>query len=458
MNFVTKLRFIAAVWLGKTVFWLSRLMGKNGTTLPGALALKLSPQLIGYLARQLPKGTVIVTGTNGKTTTANMLAAIFAKTNLNLTFNQAGANLITGVATAFLNSSDWSGSIKTEMAVLEVDEATVSKVAPQVMPHTVIITNFFRDQLDRYGELDKTVWLVKETVLDNLPKAKLILNADDPLVAQIGVGRTNVVYYGVSANEYGTAQSNQAREARHCSFCGYTYVYDFYHYGQLGIYRCPKCGFKRPAPQVLAEEVGLHDLEGISFKVGATDFYLQHQGFYNVYNALAAIAAAENMGIDDQTIKTALQEFKPQAGRMEQFAVGTNRITLSLVKNPTGLNEVIRAMVQGNKQLDLLIAINDNAADGRDISWLWDVDFELLQGRIDHVICAGTRAEDMAVRLKYAGIATDKLAIIKDLNQALASLTERQHSEQGIYVLPTYTALFPLRDALSKLRSKAYAT
>lgn len=458
MKLTATLRFLISLWIGKTVFFVSRLTGKKGTTLPGALALKVFPDLTGRLAKQLPQGTIMVTGTNGKTTTSNMLAQVLTTKGLKLTFNRAGANLVTGVTTAFLNSCNWNGRMSTDLALLEVDEATVAKVVSAVRPHTVVITNFFRDQLDRYGELDKTVALVKDSMHKYLPKARLVLNADDPLVAQIGAGRENVVYYGVSSSPYSSVESTQAREAKYCSICGHTYDYELYHYGQLGIYHCPNCGFKRPDPLVLAQGVKLNGIEGSSFRLGDVEINLQHQGFYNIYNALAASAAALSMRVDTETVKHGLEEFAPQAGRMEQFSISETRITLCLVKNPTGFNEVIRAMVQGDKPMGLLIAINDNAADGRDISWLWDVDFESLQGKVDFAVCCGIRAEEIAVRLKYAGIGHEKLIMIKDLSKALNFLVDTVRMDQGVYVLPTYTALFPMRELMGNLRRKAYAS
>jgi len=458
MKLFNTLRFLLAIWVGKTVFFVSRLAGKKGTTLPGALALRVYPALIGWMAKQLPRGCVMVTGTNGKTTTSNMLAEVLVKSGLKLTFNRAGANLITGVTTAFLNSVTWDGRIRTDLALLEVDEATVIKVVPAVRPHTVVITNFFRDQLDRYGELDKTVSLVKDSIYKYLPDARLVLNADDPLVAQIGVGWQDVLYYGAATSSLSSKQSVQAREAKYCSFCGHTYVYELYHYGQLGIYRCPNCDFKRPDPEILAEGIELNGIDGSKFTFRDTEIQLQLQGFYNVYNALAAAAAALSLGVDQSTIKQGLEQFSPQAGRMERFKLGEDFLTLNLVKNPTGFNEVIRAMVQGGRPLCILIAINDNAADGRDISWLWDVDFEVLRDPAQSVVCAGTRAEEMAVRLKYAGLDPERLLVVKELGQALDVFDRQVRSGQGAYVLPTYTALFPLRELMGALRRKGYAS
>ncbi len=458
MGLSTKMRFIFGLWMGKFVFIVMRLAGKQGTTLPGSIALKICPAMVAYLAKQLPQGVIIVTGTNGKTTTSNMLANILVRAGYKLTFNQAGSNLITGITTVFLNSSSWMGKIKTDLALLEVDEATIVKVVPLVKAHTVVVTNFFRDQLDRYGELDKTVAMVRDTITRFLPETTMILNADDPLVAQMGTQMQKAIYYGVAPNRYSSITSVQAREAKFCSLCGGEYAYQLYHYGQLGIYSCPNCGFQRPQPEILATEVELKGTMGAEFCLGTTKIELKHQGFYNVYNALAAAAAAISLGVSPSTIGQALQDFAPQAGRMEQFAYGDSPITLSLVKNPTGFNEVIRAMVQTDRQLGLLIAINDNAADGRDISWLWDVDFEQLAGQVHWVVCSGVRAEDMAVRLKYAGIEAERLVVVKTLSGALQAALDRIKPDEGIYVLPTYTALFPMRDLLTKVRRYSHAS
>jgi lipid II isoglutaminyl synthase (glutamine-hydrolysing) len=458
MRLGSKLLFILALWLGKIVYILSRMAGKQGTTLPGSIALKLCPDLIAHLAGQLAHGTIIVTGTNGKTTTSNMLASILRKAGYRLTFNQAGSNLITGITTVFLNSSNWLGRIQTDLALLEVDEATIVKIAPLIKAHTVLVTNFFRDQLDRYGELDKTVGMVRDSIANHLPEATMILNADDPLVAQMGTRMQKVVYYGVASNKYSSFTSEQAREAKFCSFCGGEYEYQLYHYGQLGIYACPNCDFKRPEPEILATDIDLKGIDGIEFRLGNTKIELKHQGFYNVYNALAAGAVALNLQVNPSVLSEALADFAPQAGRMEQFAYANSQITLSLVKNPTGFNEVIRAMVQTDRALGLLIAINDNAADGRDISWLWDVDFEKLVGQAQWVVCSGSRAEDMAVRLKYAGLQSSIIIVNKDLPGALQEVLGRIQAEQAVYVLPTYTALFPIRDLLSKVRSHVYAS
>lgn len=443
-------RFWGALWAGKKIALLLRLLGKKGTTLPGRVALIIHPQIIRDLAAEYRDGIVIVTGTNGKTTTANLLAQILKTSGRKFAFNQAGANLVTGITGAFLLNSSWLGKSKVHLALLEVDEATVPKFCEQVTPQMAIVTNFFRDQLDRYGELDTTVKLVK----NSLPaETDLILNADDPLVAQFGIGRKQTLYFGVDQTPDSKTESTETREARFCPQCGAPLEYRLFHYGQLGIYRCPECDFERPRIQVLAEDVHPEEFD-LKFRVGVTEYTLALQGYYNLYNALAAITAAKRLGIRDQEIERGIRQFIPQAGRMERFDLPGGKITLTLVKNPTGFNQVLQTVFNTEgKQVRLLIIINDLAADGRDISWLWDVQFEILGEHIDQIqqiICSGLRAEDMALRLKYAGVPVEKLKIEHTLETAVEQLQAVGTGEESTFIFPTYTALFPVREILDK--------
>jgi len=440
-------RFWLALWAGKIISTILKLLGKKGTTFPGKIALGIDPQLMGQLSRGYTEGIIMVTGTNGKTTTANLLAQILKAAGKTFAFNQAGANLVTGITGAMLGTTGWSGKAKAKMALFEVDEATVPKFCQQVTPQVAIITNFFRDQLDRYGELDTTIKLVR----DALPgETHLILNADDPLVAQFGRERINTLYYGVERTPESKAYSTETREARFCPQCGKELVYSLYHYGQLGIYECP-CGYKRPTPPVLAQEVEAVE-SGINFRVDTTNYSIALQGYYNLYNALGALTAAKRLGIKDREIQKGLQSFIPQAGRMERFNLPEGKVTLTLVKNPTGFNQVLRTVLSYREHpLRLFIGINDLAADGRDISWLWDVDFELLgqeEKRIQRIVCTGLRAEDMAVRLKYAGVPVERIMLEHDLGKALAKVVENLTGQEEVFILPTYTLLFPVRDLL----------
>lgn len=446
-----KFRFWFALWLGKIVGLIMRGLGKKGTTFPGFIAHKIYPDIIKFLALSFKEGTVIITGTNGKTTTNNLLASILKTAGLEVAFNREGANMLTGITGTLLQNTSFLGKGKADILLLEVDEATVPGLCEQLTPRLAVVTNFFRDQLDRYGELDTTIKLVK----DALPSdTMLILNADDPLVAQIGIGKTAVYYYGVRSLPSSKAESDETREGKYCATCGHELTYTLFHYGQLGIYNCLFCDFKRPDPYI--EAVDVHQGEqGISFQVDG-EYNIPLLGSYNLYNALAAFGAADCLNITREDIRLGLMKFVSDAGRMEQFALLGYNLTLTLVKNPTGFDQVIQTLAEIGKPLQLLIAINDLAADGRDISWLWDVDFEILVAKkadIHQLLCSGLRAEDMALRLKYAGFAEDKIVIEKSLTQAVERLGKYQNIDKdAVFILPTYTALFPLRDILVSKR------
>lgn len=440
-------RFWIALWAGKIITIGLLLAGKKGTTLPGKVAGRIDPQLMRHLSMAYRDGIIIVTGTNGKTTTANLLANILRAAGKDFAFNQAGANLVTGITGALIQNTRWTGAARASLALLEVDEATVPKFSEQVSASIAIVTNFFRDQLDRYGELDTTVRLVRDSLGDG---TLLVLNADDPLVAQFGQNHTRTIYYGVERTPESCAESQETREARFCPNCGTVLEYSLFHYGQLGIYKCSGCGFHRSEPKISARNVASE--EGmLVFQVDEEFFSIALQGYYNLYNALAALTAARELGIEDKIIEKGLREFVPQAGRMERFYLPEGEVTLTLVKNPTGFNQVIQTMISVAEPLRIVIGINDLAADGRDISWLWDVDFERLgkyEAQIEQIICTGLRAEDMALRLKYAGVAVKKLVIEHSLAEALNCLQENRGEGEAWFILPTYTLLFPIREVL----------
>jgi len=447
-------RFWVALWAGKIITMGLLVTGKKGTTLPGKIANWIDPEIMRHLSVAYSDGIIMITGTNGKTTTANLLASIIRQSGEKFAFNQAGANLVTGITGALIQDTRWSGQARASLALLEVDEATVPKFCAQVSPSLAIVTNFFRDQLDRYGELDTTVRMVRES----LPQETvLVLNADDPLVAQFGTNHPKAIYYGVERTPDSRSESQETREARFCPLCGTELDYTLFHYGQLGIFNCTGCGFHRPVPEILAQNVRPED-GLLLFRVGVTSFTLSLQGYYNLYNALAAITAARQLGLNDGLIEKGLREFVPQAGRMERFYLPEGEITLTLVKNPTGFDQVIQTMLGVDKPLRILIGINDLAADGRDISWLWDVNFERLgrhESRINQVICTGLRAEDIALRLKYAGVSVEKLVIEHTLAEALNRFQASRSEEEVSFVLPTYTLLFPLREILEDRQEKA---
>jgi lipid II isoglutaminyl synthase (glutamine-hydrolysing) len=452
------LRTLMAVWTGKGVVTTTRLLGKGGTTLPGTVARRLAPDVLRQLAAQPGQGVIAVTGTNGKTTTAKMLSAMFEKAGHAITHNRAGANLISGLTTAFLQSAAWSGHVQGSIGLMEIDEATMPQACKEIRPRAAIVTNFFRDQLDRYGELEHTVTFVGRG-LEHLAKgAKAALNADDPNCAGLG-RRQNVtpIYYGIEDESVGKAEMNQTADALHCVVCGHEYHYRTFYYAHLGKYRCPQCGDQRPQPQVYVDRIRDVDARGSTLHIvtpaGDFEARLQIPGLYNVYNALAAVAGALAMGLPLDAIKAGLETTTSQFGRMELIRMNDRDVFMALVKNPVGFNSVVQTVMQAGARKNIIICINDLYADGTDVSWLWDVDFESLaasQDEINFVICSGLRAEDMAVRLKYAGLDAAKLSVEKDLGKALEQGLTFIKPGELLYIMPTYTAMLQMRKIIQK--------
>jgi UDP-N-acetylmuramyl tripeptide synthase len=426
----------------------SRRVGRTGgTTAPGRLLLKASPHALARMSSELEGGSVLVSATNGKTTTAAMIAAALERSGRPLVHNRAGSNMSWGVATALLDA----GRERGQLGLFEVDEAWLPAVARDVKPRLLLLSNLFRDQLDRYGELellaDRWAQLVGE--LDG--RARFVLNADDPLVADLGRERSGVTYFGVEDDSQALPGMQHAADSKHCRNCGHAYEYDAIYLGHLGRYRCPNCGRRRPEPQVAATDVRLEGMDGSHFTLrtpqGELALRIPLPGLYNVYNAVAAAATVLELGVPLATLGEALEGFAGAFGRVETIPVDGRQLSILLIKNPAGANEVLRTLTLEDGDLDLWIALNDNIADGRDISWIWDADFEVLAGRVRQVTCSGTRAEEMALRLKYAGIETG-LEVERDLSASLDSAVRNAAGER-VYALPTYTALLELRDLLT---------
>jgi len=456
------LRTLLAVWLGKSAVTATRLVGRGGTTLPGTLARRVSPDVLSRLAAQPRHGVIAITGTNGKTTTAKMLSAMFEAAAITVTHNRAGANLVSGLTTAFLQSASWGGQVQGAAGLMEVDEATMPQACREIRPRAAVVTNFFRDQLDRYGELDHTVNFVGRGIAHLARGARTVLNADDPNCAALG-RREGVtpLYFGLEAESVGMNVMTQTADATHCVVCGTFYEYQVYYYAHLGKYRCPKCANERPRPQVFVDRIWDVDARGSSLHIltpeGEFEARLQIPGLYNVYNALAATAGALAMGVPLDAIKAGLETTTSQFGRMELIRMQDRNVFMALVKNPVGFNSVIQTVMQAGVRKNIVICINDLYADGTDVSWLWDVDFEALashQSEINFVICSGLRAEDMAVRLKYAGLDLSKLTVDKDLGGALEQGLTFIKPGELLYIMPTYTAMLAMREIIQK---KGYA-
>jgi len=442
--------FDAKRGLARAVGSLSRRSGRGGgTTLPGRLLVRLAPDAIDRLASRLEQGSVVVSSTNGKTTTAGMIAAILQAAGREPVHNRAGSNMHWGVATALLEQSGEEG-------LFELDEGWLPRVVPQLRPRLLVLGNLFRDQLDRYGELERLAdeWADLVASLD----AGLVLNADDPLIADLGRDRelrrrTGVTYFGIEDAGQALPELQHAHDAKHCRRCGAPYAYERAFVGHLGHYTCPNCDADRPTPDVAATDIELHGISGARMKVttpeGPIELDLPLPGLYNVYNALAAIAAGLRSGVAVETIRTGLESVRAVFGRVETIEVAGKPVSILLIKNPAGANEVLRtlSLESSDGGLDVWIALNDKIADGRDVSWIWDADFELLSRDVRRVICTGTRASEMALRLKYAGWPDEAIEVIEpigfSLDDAVTAAPER------LFALPTYTALLELRTLLA---------
>ena len=429
---------------------MSRRLGRGGgTTLPGRLLLRLDKRAIARLGGRLEAGTVLLSATNGKTTTASMIAGILERTGRPVVRNAAGSNMHWGIATSLIDV----GRRPAELGLFEVDEAWLPAVARELAPQTFVLCNLFRDQLDRYGELELLADRWAGLVAERAGSARFVLNADDPLVADLGREREGIVYFGVADDSQALPELQHAADSKHCRNCGAPYDYEAVYLGHLGRYRCPRCGRERPQPDVVAERVELEGMSGsrISLRTpaGQADIRLPLPGLYNVYNAVAAAAAALELGASLDQVKVSLEAQAAAFGRVETIAMDGRDVSILLIKNPAGANEVLRTLTLEGGELDLWIALNDNIADGRDVSWVWDADFELLAGHVRRVTCSGTRAEEMALRLKYAGIDAP-LAVERDLGRSLDSAVASVDAGCRLFALPTYTALLELRDLLAE--------
>ena len=424
----------------------------GGTSLPGRVLLRLEPQAIHELASRLTAGSAVISATNGKTTTAAVAATILERAGRTLVHNRAGANMAGGIASTLLTAARPGGEIAGDTGLFEVDEFWLGAVTEQVHPRAILLANLFRDQLDRYGELETIADRWGRVVAELDDSTALVLNADDPLIADLGRGRENVVYFGVDDNELALAEMQHASDSKHCRRCGAPYHYDAIYLGHLGHYHCDNCGQRRPAPSVRAERITLRGTDSASFELmtpeGERSVSLALPGLYNVYNALAATALCMSLGIGLDVIVEGLQSATAAFGRAETVPIGDTTVQLLLVKNPAGANEVLRTLGLESDRLEVLAILNDNIADGRDVSWVWDADFELLSRRVRTITCSGTRAAELAVRLKYAGVPESALTVIPSLSEALDHALAGAGTNR-IFALPTYTALLELRAELA---------
>ena len=428
----------------------SRRSGRGATSLPGKLLMRMDRRAIERLAARLPRGSAIISATNGKTTTAAMVAAVLARDGTRIVHNRAGANMSGGVATALLGAAR-GGAIDGDAGLFEVDEFWLDRVVAQVRPRALLLCNLFRDQLDRYGELETIADRWAATVAA-APGTRLVLNADDPLVADLGRARSgdDVTYFGVQDDGVALRGLAHASDSKHCRRCGAPYVYDAIYMGHLGRYHCPKGDARRPEPDVSARAVVLDGTRAARFELDVggerAAVALPLPGLYNVYNALAAAALTHALGVALPDIVAGLEATRAAFGRAETVRIAGRELAILLVKNPAGANEVLRTLALDAGEHDVLAVLNDRTADGRDVSWVWDADFELIAGRVRRVTCSGTRAAELALRLKYAGVPAERLDVVPALDRGLdAALSS---GEGRLVALPTYTAMLALRELL----------
>lgn len=441
-------RRLLAVWSARLIAFGCRIAGKQGVTLAGKIALKLDPNILTELAGEVRRSIFVVCGTNGKTTTNNLLCAAIEAEGNKVVCNHTGSNMLNGVVSAFVLEAKLNGHLDADYACIEIDEASTIRVFPYFQPDYMVLTNLFRDQLDRYGEIDITMKLLDQA-MEMAPDMKVIVNGDDALSAFLAMNSSNsYVTYGISQPYFQNEDTTEIREGRFCKNCGEKLDYHFYHYSQLGDYECKSCGFKRPPLQYDAKEI---QGDGkLAFTVEGRRLSADYRGFYNIYNILAAYAAARTAGLTLESYSQVLHSFHPQNGRNERFHIADTDIILNLAKNPAGFNQNISAVMEDSSPKDLIILINDNAQDGIDVSWLWDVDFDRLKdANIHSITVSGIRCRDMRLRLKYVDIQS---SLEPNVEKAI-----RDKIDSGVgnlYVLVNYTGLYQTHNILAKMEGE----
>lgn len=445
-----KIKVFWAVTACKLTIKLLRLIGRGGTAIPGKIAIRICPDLLSYLAKDV--NCVVVTGTNGKTTSSRIIEEIYVRNGASYFANRSGANLINGITAIFIENSTLTGKPKKASAVIECDEAASKEVCRLIDPAVVLVTNVFRDQLDRYGEVSWTLQNIL-TGIKNSPNAVVCLNADCSLTASIASQIPNkVIFYGVDVPIYKDPVS-EVSDAPHCIKCKHEYEYSYRTFGHLGGFYCPDCGYKRPEPQVSVTDILKSSVSSTKVRVrvfGGDDVItINLPGGYNIYNAVGALAVSEAVGFARNITKDAIAGFSCGFGRMEQFDMGSHSARIILVKNPAGCNQVLNYLSGLSEKTVFVCCLNDNSADGKDVSWIWDVNFEKLEDMdelIPEIYVSGIRSGDMAVRLKYAGINEAKLKVFDDYDALIKAMTKQS---LPVIIMPTYTAMMDLRAKMS---------
>jgi UDP-N-acetylmuramyl tripeptide synthase len=449
-------RLAAGVAAGKLSGRAIRLLGRGGgTAAPGLIANLIEPNILNKLTGKVRAGRIVVAGTNGKTTTSRMLANILERADLRVIHNRSGSNLVRGISAAFTEQSSWSGEPRGDIAVIESDEAAFPDVVHRVNPRVILLLNLFRDQLDRYGELDTIATRWRASFEQLRPDQILLVNGDDPALTAITDDlAAQRLLFGIQESRYRLPELPHAVDSALCRRCGAPLRYSQLFLSHLGEYVCDSCGFHRPPLDFAASEIELHGLDSVSLRLAhdgvSFDLSLAIPGLYNAYNAIAAASAALAIGICPALIAETLDAFRSAFGRIERVMYRGRQFVIVLVKNPVGFDEVLRMLAAGGVGEPTLIVINDLDADGRDVSWLWDVNVEQLAHGCAPIYTSGIRGADMAVRLKYAGIATDRIQPLPALSTAFERFVDEIPEGGTGYILPTYTAMLELRRMLAQ--------
>ena len=446
-----KIRVMLAVFACKMSRMLIRLLGRGGTDFPGRVALKICPNLLGHLAKNVT--TILVTGTNGKTTSARMIEQALADSGISYFANKSGANLLSGVTAEYAVHSTLTGKCKFPYALIETDEAAFKHIGKHVDAKVVVVTNVFRDQLDRYGDVTSTLESIRQGIL-NSPNAVVCVDADDSLCASLKDTVPNeVLFFGVDVPIY-KSRVAELSDAPFCVRCKSEYEYSYVTYGHLGGYKCPGCGYERPMPAVSVKEVIVSDANHSEIVITAdgVDYRttVNQPGGYNIYNAVGTVAAGKALGLDLAVVAKSLSHFAGGFGRMEKFRIHDTDLRMILIKNPAGCNQVLNFLSGIEEPFIFTVSLTDRVSDGTDISWIWDVDFEKMAEmgeNLSAVYVSGIRADDMAMRFFYAGVPMEKIHVVKDYDALMEELTGQ---EKPVYIMPTYTAMLELRTTISK--------
>lgn len=442
------IKSILSILLSKLTAFAAKHIVKGGSNFPGKIALKIDKSIL----KTVSKGykVILVTGTNGKTTTTSMIYNILKENNFNVITNNTGANLYPGIVACFVLNYSFFKKKENPYAVIEVDEANVKFITEHLTPDMVTITNLFRDQLDRYGEVYTTLVKILEGIA-KVPETKLVLNGDESLLGKLDI-KNPVVYYGFNAPIKENTALDLNADAKFCKFCKAPYSYNLVTYNHLGDFYCPECGYKRPELSYAVNKIFDLTPENSSVLINNTEIFISQSGAYNIYNALCAFAISKELGIEDSVIKNSLQKQSSSFGRQEQIRIGNKDIQIILVKNPAGYNQALDILALNQNEFSAVFMLNDNYADGRDVSWIWDVDFEKISAlKIEDIFISGLRMYDMAVRLKVAGLNVDKFILKEDYEELTEKIKES--SSKKIYILATYTAMINYR---KYLHSKGY--